>query len=211
MNTSDSMIYPQDNLQLWGQMNPLSNSSLPVVLDPVAAVIIAQLQQKLEEQDARLARSKQALAAADSVIQQLKDALRLERIQKYGKRSETLSDLQLQLLDLEPAVSSDEIDAESRRDPISEAPQEEQSASSTAQQQQKKRKPHPGRNELLAHLKRVEEVIACTPEQCACGRCGGETSVIGYEQTEVLGKKPVEYYVRVIKREKRACAACVLQ
>ena len=108
MNTSDSMIYPQDNLQLWGQMNPLSNSSLPVVLDPVAAVIIAQLQQKLEEQDARLARSKQALAAADSVIQQLKDALRLERIQKYGKRSETLSDLQLQLLDLEPAVSSDE-------------------------------------------------------------------------------------------------------
>src|SRR5580658_10879538 len=161
MNTSDLMIYPQDNLQLWGQMNPLSNSSLPVVLDPVAAAIIAQLQQKVEERDAQLARSKQALAA-DSVIQQLKDALRLERIQKYGKRSETLSDLQLQLLDLEPAVSSDEIDAESRRDPISEAPQEEQSASSTAQQQQKKRKPHPGRNELPAHLERVEEVIACT-------------------------------------------------
>ena len=120
-------------------MNPASKSPLSAVHDPVAAAIIAQLQQKVEEQDAQLARSQQALAAADSVIQQLKDALRLERIQKYGKRSETLSDLQLQLLDLEPAVSSDEIDAESRRDPISEAPQEEQSASSTAQQQQKKR------------------------------------------------------------------------
>jgi transposase len=195
-------------------MNLASKSPLSAVHDPVAAAIIAQLQEKVEEQDAQLARSQQALAAAaaaDSVIQQLKDALRLERIQKYGKRSETLSDLQLQLLDLEPAVSSDEIDAESRRDPISEAPQEEQSASSTEQQQQKKRKPHPGRKELPAHLERVEEVIACTPEQCACGRCGGETSVIGYEKTEVLGKKPVEYYVRVIKREKRACAACVMQ
>jgi transposase len=211
MNIGDSMTYPQHNLRLWRQMNLASKSPLSAVHDPVAAAIIAQLQEKVEEQDAQLARSQQALAAADSVIQQLKDALRLERIQKYGKRSETLSDLQLQLLDLEPAVSSDEIDAESRRDPISEAPQEEQSASSTAQQQQKKRKPHPGRKELPAHLERVEEVIACTPEQCACGRCGGETSVIGYEKTEVLGKKPVEYYVRVIKREKRACAACVMQ
>jgi transposase len=218
MNTGDSMIYPQHNMRLWVQMNPFSNSSLPVVLDPVAAAIIAQLQQRVEtkdqvisEKDAQLARSQQALAAADSVIQQLKDALRMERIRKYGKRSETLSDLQLQLLDLEPAVSSDEIEAESQRDPISEAPQKEQSGSSTAQEQKKKRKPHPGRNKLPAHLQRVEEVIACTPAQCACGRCGGETIVIGYEQTEVLGKKPAEYYVRVIKREKRACAACVLQ
>lgn len=200
---------------------------MPVVLDPVTAAIIAQLQQKVEtkdqvisekdqvisEKDAQLARSQQALSAADSVIRQLKDALRMERIRKYGKRSETLSDLQLQLLDLEPAVSSDEIEAESQRDPIGEAPQEEQNASSPAQQQQqqKTRKPHPGRNELPAHLERVEEVIACTAEQCACGQCGGQTSVIGYEQTEVLGKKPSEYYVRVIKREKRACAACVMQ
>jgi hypothetical protein len=162
MNTGDSMTYPQHNLRLLGQMNPFSNSSLPVALDPIAAAIIAQLQQKVEtkdqvisEKDAQLARSQQALAAADSVIQQLKDALRLERIQKYGKRSETLSDLQLQLLDLEPAVSSDEIEAESQRGPISEAPQKEQSGSSTAQEQKKKRKPHPGRNELPAHLERV--------------------------------------------------------
>ena len=32
--------------------------------------------------------------------------------------------------------------------------------------------------------------------------------MIGYETTEVLGKKPAEYFVRVIKREKRACGCC---
>jgi transposase len=51
----------------------------------------------------------------------------------------------------------------------------------------------------------VEKTIACTPEQCVCGKCGGETSVIGYETSEVLKVKPVEYYVEVSKREKRAC------
>jgi transposase len=211
MNTGDSMIYPQHNLRIWKQMNPASKSPLTFALDPVAAAVIAQLQQKVEEQEAQILRSQQALATSEMLVQKLIERLRMERIRKYGKRSETLSDLQLELLDHEPAVSSDEIESESRREPISEAPQEEQSGSSTAQQQKKKHKPHPGRNELPAHLERVEEVIACTPEQCTCGRCGGETGVIGYEQTEVLGKKPVEYYVRVIKREKRACAACVMQ
>jgi transposase len=35
--------------------------------------------------------------------------------------------------------------------------------------------------------------------------------VIGYEQTEVLGSKPAVHFVRVIKREKRACAHCIEQ
>ena len=35
--------------------------------------------------------------------------------------------------------------------------------------------------------------------------------MIGYEETEVLGIQPAVYFVRVIKREKRACAARVTQ
>ncbi len=58
----------------------------------------------------------------------------MERIKKYGKQSEKLGDLQLELLDLEPAVSSDEIEAEVASGPLGEA---EQNASSAAEQQQK--------------------------------------------------------------------------
>jgi len=49
-------------------------------------------------------------------IQALEERLRLELIRKYGPKSEKLSDNQLQLLDLEPGVSSEEVEAESRRD-----------------------------------------------------------------------------------------------
>jgi transposase len=156
----------------------------------------------VEAKDRVIAEKDQALAAADAIIQQLKEALRLERIRKYGKQSEKLSDLQLQLLDLEPAVSSDEIETEIASGPLSE---EQTNAIGCAQ---KKRKPHLGRNELPAHLERIEEIVACAAEQCKCGKCGRETKVIGYEETEVLGMKPAVHFVRVIKREKRVCKSC---
>jgi transposase len=183
-------------------MNPAVKSILPAVLDPVVAAAMEQLRDKVEAKDRVIAEKNQALAAADAIIRQLKEALRLERIRKYGKQSETLSDLQLELLDREPAVSSDEIETEAASGPLDEERQEERNASSAAQQQ-KKRKPHPGRNELPAHLERIEEIVACAADECACGKCGAETRVIGYEETEVLGIKPAAHFVRVIKREKR--------
>jgi len=66
------------------------------------AAIVAQLQAQLAEKDQQLSRKDQALALAEVKIQVLEERLRLSRIARYGKRSETLSDLQLQLLDLEP-------------------------------------------------------------------------------------------------------------
>ena len=190
------------------QMNPASKSTLPAVIDPVVAAVMEQLEEQVEVQDRVIKEKDRALAAAEAIIQQLKEALRLERIRKYGKQSEKLSDLQLELLDRKPAVSSEEIETEIASGPLSEDQQEEQNASSAAQQQQKKRKPHPGRNELPAHLERIEEIVACAAEQCTCGKCGRETQVIGYEETEVLGMKPAVHFVRVIKREKRACKSC---
>ena len=49
------------------------------------------------------------LAWALLKIQALQEELRKERILKYGPRSETLSDLQLKLLDQEPGVSREEV------------------------------------------------------------------------------------------------------
>ncbi len=75
--------------------------------------INAQLRRQLEAQ-AKLAQSaEQELEYARLKIRVLEERLRLERIAKYGKRSETLSDLQLELLDLEPGVSGEEVAAES--------------------------------------------------------------------------------------------------
>ena len=77
-------------------------------------------------------------------IQALEERLRLELIRNH----------QLHLLDLEPGVSSEEVEAESRRDPLPSS-----SPSTTAKNQKGK---HPGRQELPAHLPRVERMIACT-------------------------------------------------
>ena len=176
--------------------------------DPMLAEMIAQLEaqlaekdQQLVDRDQRLARKDQALALAELKIQVLEERLRKQRIERYGKHSETLSDLQLELLDLEPGVSSEEIEAESQREGLV-------AGVSAPKPAGKPRRKHPGRNELPAHLERVEQVIACTADQCVCGRCSKQTDVIGYEETEVLDVRPAEYYVKVIKREKRACRSC---
>ena len=132
--------------------------------------------------DRIIAEKDQALSAAEAIIQQLKEALRAERVARYGKRSEKLSDLQFQLLDLEPGVSSDEIEREVASGPLPECPGDTQENHKPTEKQQRARRNHPGRNELPAHLERVEQIIACTAEQCACGKCGKETSVIGYER-----------------------------
>ena len=51
----------------------------------------------------------------------------------------------------------------------------------------------------------MEEVIPRASG--ACARCGAETAVIGYDESEQLDVEPARYFVRVTKREKRACPA----
>ncbi len=176
----------------------------------VDAISDKALAEQISDPSARLliARLQTALALSELKVQALEERLRLARIARYGSRSETLSDLQLSLLDSEPAVSSDEIAAESERTPLVGAADE--SPVAPVSDNKPKRK-HPGRNPLPAHLPRVETIVSCPPAQCVCGRCGAETKVIGYEQTEVLDVKPAEYFVTVLKREKRACGNCVEQ
>ena len=59
----------------------------------------------------------------DAEIQLLQERLRKQRIGFLGPGSETLSDLQLELLaDDEPGVTRAEVEAESRREPIPAAP-----------------------------------------------------------------------------------------
>jgi transposase len=95
---------------------------------------------------------------------------------------------------LEPGVSSAEIQAESERGQL--------------KLPLRTTRKHPGRQQLPSDLPRTEQIIACTPEQCVCGKCGKEMVVIGYETAEQLDVEPAKYFVRVTKREKRACKSC---
>ncbi len=145
-------------------------------------------------------RLKKELVWAQLKIRQLEERLRLERINKYGPKSEKLSDLQLELLECEPGVSAAEVEAESQRPPLP-------AAASSSQTKTGSRR-HPGRQELPPELPRVERIVACAPEQCVCRECGKETAVIGYEQSEQFDVEPARYFVLVIRREKRACRDC---
>ena len=129
----------------------------------------------------------------------LKEEVRRLRMIKYGAKSDQLSDAQLSLLDEEPGVVSAEVESEGAR-----SAQEKQDAAG----QKSRPRQHPGRAELPAHLERIESILACTPEQCHCAQCGGEKKVIGYDTKEELDLKPAQYFVNVIKREKRACGRC---
>lgn len=138
----------------------------------------------------------QQLSWAQLRIQQLEAKLREERIKRFGPGSETLSNLQLELLMDEPSVTADEVKREAEQPPVPEPPKRE-------------RKTH-GRAPLPQHLRREEVKIACPPAACQCAQCGAETVVIGYDESEQLHKIPAQYFVRVTKREKRACRACTL-
>lgn len=143
------------------------------------------------EAPARIAELERQLHWAQLKIQALEAELRQQRIARLGPKSETLSNLQLELLcDEEPSTTRDEVEAEAKREPLPE----------------RKRKAHPGRKPLPEKLPRVEQVIACPDAHCT--KCGEATTVIGYDESEQLDVEPVRYFVRVTKREKRACRGC---
>jgi hypothetical protein len=98
---------------------------IPPHSDPVVVAIITQLQQQIETQAQQLDTQSRKIASdareleyARLKIQVLEEHLRLRRIAKYGPGSEKLSNLQLQLLEEEPGVSNQEVQAESERETL---------------------------------------------------------------------------------------------
>ena len=156
-------------------------SAPPIPSAPADLELIAQLKSKLQYAELR--------------IRVLEERLRLMRIEKYGAGGEKLSRAQMQLFELEPVISE-----------MIEQPESEHTR---VHRSTKKSSKHPGRQELPANLPRVERVLACTPDQRVCKRCGKETVVIGHAETiELDAGQLAKYFVLVTKREKRACRSC---
>lgn len=111
---------------------------------------------------------------------------------QFGRRSEQLTDEQLQLglEDLEQTVA------------------ENQAAQEAAQPKAGQTRSRPARNHgaLPAHLPRYEVLVDAAPGNCPC--CGGTMHRIGEVCTEQLDIVPAQLRVRVTRRPRYACRAC---
>lgn len=155
-------------------------------------VPLEQLPRQWQEQFQRLSRENELLRLR----------LRLVLMERYGRKSEKLSDQQLQLLEQEPSVTEAEVATE-----VAQTEQLVKAPPATSVPQPKPRQ-HPGRTELPAHLERREKIIPCPEQERCCPQCQKEKRLISYEVSEELELEPVVCFVRVVKREKRACPDC---
>src|SRR5580698_10859226 len=88
--------------------------------------LVNQLKERLpealfEKLNCSLSIDRDRLRFAEYKVRVLEERLRLVQIEKYGPGSEKLSDAQLELLELEPGVSSAEVEAESQREQLETA------------------------------------------------------------------------------------------
>jgi len=124
------------------------------------------------------------------------EQIRFLHLQRWGPKADKLSEAQLALLPQELIVVPPEVEQEA-------ALPAKQKTLAPLPKAKAPRGPHPGRAPLPAHLERREEIIACHPQDCSCPVCGQPRPLIGYEIREELDCRPAEFFVRVIKREKR--------
>ena len=157
-------------------------------------------EQLLEKLEASLLRN----ARLEQINFLLAEELRLLRIKKYGSGAERLSDGQLALLELEPGVCPAEVAAEGALAPADKALAPSNPPTTTTTPARRK----PVRAPLPEHLPRQERIVHVPARDCLCSQCGAAKKLIGYQTSERLAVKPIELYVEVTKREKRACARC---
>jgi transposase len=178
----------------WDTLLGAPQQQLRSRIDGILHGLTQSFGERLQRRDTEITRLKFDLKLRE-------EQLRLMRLDKYGPRSEKLSPSQHLLLDLEPGVQTAEIEKEAalpERDKQLDTTAAAEAAEAKARSKNKALryiKAHPGRAALPSHLERREVIIPC--EEGA----GGE--LIGYDEKEELVIKKAEFYVNVIKREKR--------
>jgi transposase len=155
----------------------------------------ADLRQALAYAESQLAQVQSENARLQRILQLQDERIRLLNMKLFGPKAERLDPAQTQLLLDEVSVMAGEVEQEAAR------PQAQKE--NPLPRARQPRPHHPGREKLPEHLERREEIIPCCPEDCRCPKCGAERPVIGYETREELACEPAQFWVRVIKREKR--------
>jgi transposase len=183
----------------------LLRTSRPVMRQSIEGIfngLINRFTQQIKGRDAAIEARDAEIARLQFELRLREEQLRLEKVGKYGPKSEKLSAAQLQLLDVEPGVQAEEVakeaalpEADKQLDASAEASQEGKAEREKSKNKRYHIKAHVGRTPLPAHLERKECIIPC--QEAANGK------LIGYVIKEELVIKPAEAYVQVIKREER--------
>ena len=142
-----------------------------MALQPVPGIDLESLPEETRSLIETLVQRAQDADRLEQENRLLREMLRLERLKKYGPKSEKLSEEQIELLELEPGVRAQEVEKE---------------AEVSSRRKRLTKREHAGRNALPAHLPRREEIIAVEGEERFCVCCGEERCRIGYEEKEVV-------------------------
>ena len=175
-------------------MRAADNDTPTLPEDPAALRVL--LLETLAKVDTLSSRYVDISAECDALAEQnehLRHLLAKLQRRQFGRKSEQLTDEQLQL-------AFEEIEAT-----LAENAAEAGKQSPALRDQQKKRR-RADRGRLPAHLPRLEQVLA--PEATACPCCQGPLVEIGVDAAERLDVIPAQFRVIVTKRPKLACRAC---
>ena len=121
-----------------------------MALKPVPGIDLESLPEEARSLIETLAQRAQDADRLEQENRLLREMLRLERLKRYGPKSEKLSEEQIELLELEPGVRAQEVEKE---------------AEVSSRRKRLTKREHAGRNALPAHLPRREEIIAVEGEE----------------------------------------------
>jgi transposase len=167
----------------------------PLPTDPVQLQnMILELQSRLSEKEAALSHSEQQVHQKNLRIQILEEYVRLEKLRRYGQKSEKAVG-QGELFNEVEAFAEPDIPEQPISDPASRPPVDRST------------KPRPGRKPLPAELPRVRILHELPAEQQTCP-CGCQLTAIGEEVSEQLDIVPAQVRVLQHVRTKYACRTC---
>jgi transposase len=126
--------------------------------------------------------------------------------QRYGRRSEQISDAQLDLLF---ELFQEQV-AEADTPELSGAQAELDEAQPKGKRSEKseRRRRRAASSAWPEELPRETLTVAVPEGEVRCERCGETREVVGYDESEVLEYVPASFRVRKVRREKRACGRC---
>lgn len=142
---------------------------------------------------------RQLLAEALAEIERLN--LRISGLERarFGRRSEQLSEEELQRTseELEQSLAEQSAKLESAASALAGAAPDKPALA---------KPPKRNRGALPEHLPRIETIVDVEDKTCPC--CGKPLHVIGEDRTEMLDYVPARFQVRVIRRPRYGCRAC---